>query len=665
MASFGESFVDAYIAGKQMKRQREEDARKRKLEADIAAAVKPGDIIGPKGRAPTYDAASFSTDAGVSIGDRPLSDFQPPASMANAALPAAGLAAPAAPSAQARAMRPAGLSPMSQLPPALAGEAGIVRPTALATVAPPAMAALPVGPAAAVLAAPAAAMPVVPLGHSVGAQPMPAERRLPDSDALPDPEKMVFYKDPLTGKGMAVEATRAREATPADAAMSMAAVYRANGDAAKATELMSKAYDMRSADFEAEQNAMRRAIISATTRHGGWTPAAFEEISNAYNDMIPDGVTLRPVVGPEGKMAMGLGMQDGAELFVDPTTGGVSRTPVFATGAEFGNYYQTLISGNWAQYQANVINVGVAKAAAARQDAQLANDTRRVAVDEGRLALSEDELRFRQNTWRPGGSGRGGGGGYESDGSSAGFVPAGAAAGAVDARWQALSPKRRDAVSKDYTSRLIKIRLDGPQNNLTPEQIRGQEMLLANTFRESFGMPVGEDPNKMSEARMGSAATMAPSYMADLRAKGRVAGVIEAAFDKYPQMAEQIAELAGPEAMRAYSQRMASRPSDVAVSPSGVRRALPWSPARAYGQMTYDAGLGAGDRTARVAADLARAYGPGVIERYTAAARPGAKPFPAGETRRLLEFYKKNDAFRRMVPQWMARDLDALIAAER
>ena len=372
MASFGESFVDAYLAGKQMKRQREEDARKRKLEEELATVVRPGDIIGARGSAPAYDAEKFSTSAGVSIGDRPLSDFQPPASMANAALPAAGLAPPPAPSAQARAMRPVGLSPMSQLPPALAGEAGIVRPTVLAGGPP--VGGMPVG-----------GMPVAPLGHSAGAQPMPMDRPLPTAAAsLPDPEKLVFYRDPSTGKGMAVEKGRERVATDADAAISAAAVYMANGDAQTATKMMRDAYALREASFKDEQITLQRALISAGVQNGGMTPAAITQFAAVYNDKIEDGVKLTPSVGPDGKLALGVGSEnaDTPMLWVNPVDGSMSRTPVYVTGAQAGSYLQTLITGNYAAYQADIVQAQTAAAAAARAEKQLANDTRRVDVAE-------------------------------------------------------------------------------------------------------------------------------------------------------------------------------------------------------------------------------------------------------------------------------------------
>jgi hypothetical protein len=227
---------------------------------------------------------------------------------------------------------------------------------------------------------------VAPLGQGMGA---PA-----DTVALPDPEKLVFYRDPLTGKGMAVERGRERKATPADAATSMAAVYMANGDGAKALDLMREAYDLRSKDFEQQQRTMRQAIISATTRYGGFTPQALTAIAKAYNDLVDDGVTLIPSVGPDGKVAMGLSMGGSTpDLWVDPATGAVSKQPVYADGAAIGSYINTLVSGDWGAFQANVQQFQMAKEAAARAERQVDLQGRQVVVAERRAAFDEQQWR--------------------------------------------------------------------------------------------------------------------------------------------------------------------------------------------------------------------------------------------------------------------------------
>lgn len=347
MASFGESFVDAYLAGKQMHRQDEEDRRKKKLEADLAAAVRPGDVIGPKGRAPSYDASRFSTDQGVDISNRALSDFQP-----TPPAPPPPTALPPSPPAGATSM-----SPAAQLPAHLAGGVGMVRPTGLAG-GPPA-------PQAAPQPAPAA-MPTQPLGQ-LSPSPGTFSR---DPSLLPDPSKMVFYRDPTTGKGMAVEKGQERAATDADAAISAASIYMAHGDPTKATGLMREAYALREASFKDEQITLKRALISAGVQHGGMTPEAIAQFADVYNDKVHDGVRLTPSVGPDGKIALGLGSDSAATpmLWVNPADGSMSKTPVYSTGGEIGSYLNTLITGDYAGYQANVVQLQTAAAAAARAE---------------------------------------------------------------------------------------------------------------------------------------------------------------------------------------------------------------------------------------------------------------------------------------------------------
>ena len=781
MASFGESFVDAYLAGKQMKRQREEDARKRKLEEELATVVRPGDIIGARGSAPAYDAEKFSTDAGVSIGDRPLSDFQPPASMANAALPAAGLAAPAAPSAQARAMRPAGLSPMSQLPPALAGEAGIVRPTVLAGGPP--VGGMPVG------GMPVGGMPVAPLGHSAGAQPMPMpmDRPLPAAAAsLPDPEKLVFYRDPTTGKGMAVEKGRERVATDADAAISAAAVYMANGDAQTATKMMRDAYALREASFKDEQITLQRALISAGVQNGGMTPAAITQFAAVYNDKIEDGVKLTPSVGPDGKLALGVGSEnaDTPMLWVNPVDGSMSRTPVYVTGAQAGSYLQTLITGNYAAYQADIVQAQTAAAATSLAERKLANDTAQVALEGRRVALGErqyeegaplraanvaltranigqneaatestraqtaynygDSLPVRTNNGgaikdgafargQPGYTGSSGGfatfatpeagaaaqikllrDGYLARGFNtvqaivgryapigpensaesvanytsyvarrAGVDPTqpipesklpavaaamrefesgntGPAPGASASR-QFRSPADRDkAVSAAWTE--INRQLTAQQAaGTSPQDLKALELSLKARYQEQLGVNFGVPP--LTALASGGAGGMAPSYVADLRAKGSVPGVIEAAVAKYPQMADDIAKLAGPDAIRAYRQRVASPPPAVSRSQGGpaVRDTTLTG---ALGRALYGAGRRSGDAQAQADARWARDYGPRWVEMYRRAATPGGKPMSTGEMKELSRLYRSNDAFKRSVPADMRAFMDRQIAAQ-
>lgn len=358
MASFGESFIAAYDTVGRMQREDEEAKRAKKIREELAAAVKPGDVIGARGSAQAYDAARFSTDAGVDIGNRPLADFQ-------GAQPAAALAP--APQAMPPIAPAPGMRAAAQLTPELAGQAGIVRPTALAG-GPPQPA--PVAPSRGM--ASVGALPVAPLGQGMG---VPA-----DTVALPDPSKMVFYRDPTTGKGMAVEKGRERAATDADAAISAASIYMANGDVQTATKMMREAYALREASFKDEQITLQRALISAGVQNGGMTPAAIAQFAEVYNDKVEDGVKLTPSVGPDGGLALGVGSDnaDTPMLWVNPTDGSMSRTPVYVTGAQAGAYLQTLITGNYADYQANIVQAQTAAATAARLDKQLANDTRRV-----------------------------------------------------------------------------------------------------------------------------------------------------------------------------------------------------------------------------------------------------------------------------------------------
>lgn len=740
MASFGESFVDAFAAGRQMRRQSEEDKKAERLRRELADAVKPGDVIGPRGAAAAYDAARFSTDAGVGIGNRPLADFQ-------GAQPDAALSPPAQPPAPpAQGMRLA-----AQLAPEMAGRAGIVRPTGLAGGHP--------APSPAPGMAAAAALPVAPLGSV--APP-------PDTVALPDPEKLVFYRDPLTGKGMAVEAGRERRATPADAATSMAAVYMANGDAAKAMALMGEAYDLRSKDFEAQQRTMRQAIISATTRYGGFTPQALTAIARSYNDQVDDGVTLLPSTGPDGKVAMGLSMGGSTpELWVDPATGGVSKQPVYADGAAIGSYINTLVSGDWGAFQANVQQFQMAKEAAARQSRQIDVQDRQVDVAERRAAMDErqwnegaerraaDTDYVRANTgqamasadrlaaqsayefgtdYNPALGARQPAVGqviasalkdipgvvitragvdtrrlplsapntYHDQGAAVDFTLApGAQRQAVEAaikgklgagyevvyhpqnnsfhvepspQWsgpggaaatparQFRSPAERDkAVTAAWAD--INRQLTAQQAaGMPPQELKALELSLKARYQEQTGANFGvPSPTALAS---GGAGGMAPSYVTDLRTKGTVPGVIEAALAKYPQMADDIAKLAGPEAIRAYRQRTASPPPAITRVPGGpaVRDT---SLTGALGRAMDSAGRREGVATAQAAERWAREYGPRWVNMYRQATAPNGRPMTAGEMKELVRLYRSNDAFKRAVPPDMRKFLDRQIAAQQ
>lgn len=765
MASFGESFVDAFAAGRQMRRDREADDRAEKLRKELADAVKPGDVIGPRGTAAAYDAARFSTDAGVDIGNRPMADFQ-------GAQPAAALAP--APQAMPPIAPAPGMRAAAQLTPELAGQAGIVRPTALAG-GPPQPA--PVAPSRGM--ASAAALPVAPLGQGMGA---PA-----DTVALPDPEKLVFYRDPLTGKGMAVEAGRERRATPADAATSMAAVYMANGDAAKAMALMGEAYDLRSKDFEAQQRTMRQAIISATTRYGGFTPQALTAIAKSYNDQVDDGVTLLPSVGEGGKVAMGLSMGGSTpDLWVDPATGGVSKQPVYADGASIGSYINTLVSGDWGAFQANVQQFQMAKEAAARAERQVDIQGRSVDVAERRAALDErqwneqaplrtatvgatlagidqteastrrldaqtsyefgDSLPVRTNNGgaikdgafaraQPGYTGSSGGfatfsspeagaaaqvkllrDGYlargintvqgivgryapvgpensaESVANYTSYVarragvdptqpipesklPAVAAAmrefesgntasapAAMTGGRQFRSPADRDkAVSSAWTE--INRQLTAQQAaGMAPQDLKALELSLKARYQEQTGVSFGvPSPTALASGR---ALGLAPSYVADLRTKGSTPGVIEAAFAKYPQMADEITKLAGPDAMRAYRQRVASPPPAVTRAAGGpaVRDTTVTG---ALGRAMYNAGKRSGEAQAKADLTSAKKYAPPLIARYREARRNGGQPLTTGQVTEMMYWFRRNPAFRSMLPADMRTFLDRQIAAQQ
>jgi len=747
MASFGESFVDAFAAGTQLRRQREEDARKRKLEAALAAAVKPGDIIGPKGRAPTYDATRFSTDAGVSIGDRPLADFQ-------GAQPAAALAP--APQAMPPIAPAPGMRAAAQLTPELAGQAGIVRPTALAG-GPPQPA--PVAPSRGM--ASVAALPVAPLGQGMG---VPA-----DTVALPDPSKMVFYRDPTTGKGMAVEKGRERVATDADAAISAASIYMANGDVQTASKMMREAYALREASFKDEQITLQRALISAGVQNGGMTPAAIAQFAEVYNDKVEDGVKLTPSVGPDGGLALGVGSDnaDTPMLWVNPTDGSMSRTPVYVTGAQAGAYLQTLITGNYADYQANIVQAQTAAATAARLDKQLANDTRRVDAAVKAADLDEahwNELRStrmaaldgteaqteytRANTRRtdaqsvyefgadynPGLGARQPAVGqaiasvlkdipgvvitrsgidarrlplsapntYHDQGAAVDFTLApGADRRATEAaiksrmgagyeiiyhpennsfhvepspQWrgpggetapttrQFRSPADRDkAVSSAWTE--INRQLTAQQAaGMAPQDLKALELSLRARYQEQTG--VSFDVPSRTALASGRALGLAPSYVADLRTKGSTPGVIEAAFAKYPQMADEIAKLAGPDAVRAYRQRVASPPPAVTRAAGGpaVRDTTITG---ALGRAMYNAGTRSGEAQAKADLTSAKKYAPPLIARYREARRNGGQPLTTGQVAEMMYWFRRNPAFRSMLPADMRTFLDRQIAAQQ
>lgn len=199
------------------------------------------------------------------------------------------------------------------------------------------------------------ALPVAPQAPAV-----PAVVQQPDVA-----DQWVPFKDPVTGQINFAKKGTERTVTPTDVAIRASAIYSANGDPEKATNILNQAYDL-----EAKQSdRTKRKVLDALSATVGTNPTLDSLNRFAQGSLsasLPGAAQVNFTQTPDGKITMNGG--------VDSVPGGGHPMMQFDNVAAAAGYLSSSIKGDWnswlqqsIQNQAQLQTMAIAKQREARE----------------------------------------------------------------------------------------------------------------------------------------------------------------------------------------------------------------------------------------------------------------------------------------------------------